>query len=317
MRLLVFGDFHGVLQKIPETNFDAVISAGDFFGLSPRAYRESLKLRMLYFAAENTQNPLLKKRLLKVYAQRGKLFERMVKKEEPHNFKRARRILEYLNSLGKPVFVIPGNWECFPPFFGSSREYHHRMQRYQELKQGLKNIVEMHLQQQDFSGFSIVGLGLCQMPENIFYHHSELAKRMYKDKKHLRLYNHWMRKMRPLFVGAQRRKKPILFISHNQPYNTSLDIINNKDSPAHGEHYGSCVTRKLIEDFQPFLCLGAHIHETKGTCRVGKTLCVNPGFGGAGEYAVIDIQGKKVQVQFRSNKNKKKDSKRKSPLSKK
>lgn len=315
MRLLVFGDFHGSFQKVDESHFDAIISAGDFFGLSPRAYKESLALRMLYFKAHQTPDTRTRRTILHEYALRGKQFQRMVRAEEKDNFKRARRIMEYLNSFGKPVFVIPGNWECFPPFCGPSREYLKRMQRYHRLKQGLPNIVELHLRSYHFNGAAFIGIGLTQMPENVLYHDPALAEECYRGEKHLRLYKHWMRSMQPLFERARKRREKVIFTSHNQPYSTKLDLINNADSPAHGEHYGSCVTRKLIDEFQPVLCIGAHIHENRGMCTVGKTRCINPGFGGHGEYAIVELSGRKVRVQFKSNKvnkigNKKKHSKR-------
>jgi hypothetical protein len=40
---------------------------------------------------------------------------------------------------------------------------------------------------------------------------------------------------------------------------------------------GSTAVRKAIEATQPLLGLHGHIHEGRGSMRIGKTLCINPG----------------------------------------
>jgi uncharacterized protein len=40
---------------------------------------------------------------------------------------------------------------------------------------------------------------------------------------------------------------------------------------------GSKAVRQAIERFQPLLGLHGHIHESRGTCRIGRTLCLNTG----------------------------------------
>jgi Icc-related predicted phosphoesterase len=40
---------------------------------------------------------------------------------------------------------------------------------------------------------------------------------------------------------------------------------------------GSTAVRRLIEEYQPLLSLHGHIHEGKGTTRIGKTLSINAG----------------------------------------
>ena len=39
----------------------------------------------------------------------------------------------------------------------------------------------------------------------------------------------------------------------------------------------SATVRAAIEKAQPLLSLHGHIHEGRGTARIGKTLCINPG----------------------------------------
>lgn len=40
---------------------------------------------------------------------------------------------------------------------------------------------------------------------------------------------------------------------------------------------GSSAVRESIERFQPLLALHGHIHESRGACKLGRTLCLNPG----------------------------------------
>jgi len=44
---------------------------------------------------------------------------------------------------------------------------------------------------------------------------------------------------------------------------------------------GSTAVRELIEHYQPVVALHGHIHESRGTVKIGKTVCINPG----SEYA--------------------------------
>jgi Icc-related predicted phosphoesterase len=40
---------------------------------------------------------------------------------------------------------------------------------------------------------------------------------------------------------------------------------------------GSTAVRKLIERYQPPVALHGHIHESRGSVRIGRTVCINPG----------------------------------------
>ena len=61
-----------------------------------------------------------------------------------------------------------------------------------------------------------------------------------------------------------------VFVIHTPPYNTKLDITNMK-------HVGSAAVRRFIEKYQPLATLHGHVHESAGTEKIGKTICINPG----------------------------------------
>jgi len=75
-----------------------------------------------------------------------------------------------------------------------------------------------------------------------------------------------------------------VFNIHVPPYKSGLDdapeldkdlrpvLAGNSMIPV-----GSKALREAIEKVQPLLSLHGHIHEGRGTTRIGKTLCINPG----------------------------------------
>jgi Icc-related predicted phosphoesterase len=58
------------------------------------------------------------------------------------------------------------------------------------------------------------------------------------------------------------------------------------------EPVGCTAVREAIEKHQPMLGLHGHIHESRGTTRLGRTLCINPG----SEYSEGILRGALVTV---------------------
>ena len=59
--------------------------------------------------------------------------------------------------------------------------------------------------------------------------------------------------------------------------------------------------RRRSRSYQPALSLHGHIHEARGNCRIGRTLCINPGSSyeqGDLLGAVVDLDGKKKVKRF-------------------
>ena len=110
-------------------------------------------------------------------------------------------------------------------------------------------------------------------------------------------YNVKKKKLSKLF---QQSRNPVIFMPHNVPFKTRLDMITNKDSPKYGYHYGSVIAREIVEKYQPLLCIGGHMHEHFGRQNIGKTVCINAGFGSK-VNTLIDLdedKGKIRSVQF-------------------
>ncbi len=73
-----------------------------------------------------------------------------------------------------------------------------------------------------------------------------------------------------------------ILLSHSPPAKTRVDKVFL------GLHAGSKAIRTFVEKFQPDLVICGHIHEAKGTDKIGKTVILNPG-PFPKHYAIIDV----------------------------
>jgi len=99
-----------------------------------------------------------------------------------------------------------------------------------------------------------------------------------------------------------------IFSLHCPPYKSGLDDAPQLTKDMHLKEagrstvpVGSTAVRAAIEEHQPCLGLHGHIHEAKGTTRIGRTLCINPGSSyeqGQLLGAVVDLDGKKKVKRF-------------------
>jgi Icc-related predicted phosphoesterase len=98
-----------------------------------------------------------------------------------------------------------------------------------------------------------------------------------------------------------------IYSLHCPPHNTGLDDapqltadMSLKDAGRATVPVGSTAVRTVIERYQPALSLHGHIHEARGTHRLGKTLCINPGSSyeqGQLLGVVVDLDEKKKKVK--------------------
>jgi Icc-related predicted phosphoesterase len=94
-----------------------------------------------------------------------------------------------------------------------------------------------------------------------------------------RLYD-YLKAMIPTGLNMEKT----IFNFHCPPYASNLDDVPEIDenlNVLNAGHslvpVGSTAVRRLIEEYQPLLSLHGHIHEGKGTTRIGKTLSINAG----------------------------------------
>ena len=269
MKFLIVGDLHGNIPEIYFDDFDAIIAPGDFCSDAPRKY-------MFQALKENTE----------WYRIVGK---RKARKMIRKSLSDGRKVLEVLDSFGVPVYVVPGNWD-WTGDKDSDWDFLRR-DHYKALLKGLANIVDVHHRIADAGEYNIIGHGISSGPEYPQYREDleklepkELAKRK-------REYERNLKKVSSLF---ERASKPVIFLSHNVPFNTPLDKITNRESPRYGYHYGSVIAREMIEKYQPLVCIAGHMHEHFGKCKIGNTVCINSGFG-PNVNVRLELAGNKIK----------------------
>ncbi len=108
-------------------------------------------------------------------------------------------------------------------------------------------------------------------------------------------------------VAAVPDLKRAIFNFHAPPYGSNLDEAPALDEDMRYLHggramrpVGSKAVRQSILDYQPLLSLHGHIHESKGTIRLGKTLAVNPGSSyeeGVLQGAILEVDPRKLKIR--------------------
>ena len=98
-----------------------------------------------------------------------------------------------------------------------------------------------------------------------------------------------------------------IFNFHAPPYGSKLDnapALNADLTYVSGGQairpVGSTSVRDAIQAHQPLLSLHGHIHESKGSARIGRTLALNPGSSyeeGVLQAAIVNIDAKKRKIK--------------------
>jgi Icc-related predicted phosphoesterase len=97
-------------------------------------------------------------------------------------------------------------------------------------------------------------------------------------------------------ISGVRDMENCVFNIHVPPIDSGLDLCQKLDkdlkpifSGGQPVMYGagSSTVKDAIERHQPLLGLHGHIHESKGSVRIGRTLCLNPG----SEYSEVILRG--------------------------
>ncbi len=260
MKILAVGDFHGMFpSKIKRyaKEVDAILSTGD---LSERRERRYL---FKYSKELSSGLPLTefvpKKRLVSMIKQ---------------NLKSMKYVIKKLDELGKPTYIVPGNGD-----FTKLRIKKKVLGEYglsgnfptmQEMINKTNNLKLLFYSRVELKDFDLVGFST---------------------------YSYLKEPLKVLDRLFSKSSKKTIFLTHIPPYKTSLDKINNPNSPMNGKHVGVYEYRVVDKKYAPILHICGHIHETQGKTRIGRTLVINPGYGGIGQFALIGID-KKINIEF-------------------
>ncbi len=250
MKALVIGDCHGEMPEIPEEGFDLVLCVGDICGGTD-------EMRSKMFEAMDTD-----KEWFELFG------EEEAKEAVKSSIGEGKQILEELDSIGVPVFVVPGNWD----WTGENSNWEFLQAKgYPEMLENFDNVHDLNFAEEEVGGWSFVGYGPCSGPEIPQYEDdkpdSEEEMREIRED-----YQQMKQELGDLVEG----EKTVL-LSHNVPNDTSLDLIDDEDNPVHGRHYGSVIVRELIEEFSIQYNIAGHMHEREGREKVNSTECLNTG----------------------------------------
>jgi len=286
MKFLVVGDLHGNRPNIYFEDFDAIIAPGDFCPWSD-------ELRKIYNLSyrEFLKDPYNYREWWDIAGKR-KAREIIIE-----SLQEGREVLEFLESLEKPVYIVPGNCDWTGD---KDSDWNYIKQNFFEnyLIKGLDNVINCDGKIVNLEEYQIIGYGRCSGPELFKYRGYDKIFDKKDIKRNEKYYLKLLEKYDKLFQKAINRGKPIIFLSHNVPFNTPLDKITSKDSPRYGYHYGSIIVREMVEKYQPLVCIGGHMHEHFGKCKIRKTTCINAGYGSYVNTLVELLDNKIKRINF-------------------
>lgn len=262
MKILLLSDLHGVIPEVKEKDFDFVIAAGD--------YSNTIGLRDYVF--KNWEKIV-----------QGAELHEIVPKEElkmmnERRYKSMVNCLNWLDSLGKKVFLIYGN--------GDITKKQNKHEAYQvgniedEVKRR-KNLELLKASVTELENIQLIGLS----------GYVTISKRF--DKKSLSKLKGQLTKM---FKKIDPNKTTI-FLTHDVPFG-KFDEVRG-EGPLKGQRIGDKLLLEYIEKFQPDFHICGHMHENCGRDNIGKTTVINPGDAKSNRYAVLEIkEDKSFNVTF-------------------
>ena len=255
MRLLFLSDFHGHLPDVSRWKPDLVVAGGD--------YCEVDEIRQLKFAAMERGLHATKWTELVGAGRANELIDRALAEGSA--------VVAALAECGVPVLAIPGNSDRVGHYAPEIAARHHPRPDHPQVEGRITDIETRILLR---SELAFAGLGGWSGPTNPERLDREVAA---------------------LAAMTRPAAVPLVLVSHNVPFGSSLDGVNNPDLPdfAQGKLVGSHRCRAVMSALSPSLCLAGHLPENYGrTERIGETLCVC----GAGAY-----RGDAVLIEFHAD----------------
>ena len=271
MRILAIGDFHGkfpmkLRRVIKREDLDLIISLGDY---PPWSFKKT------FFRYCYKTNVELWKILGKQKYKKGFLKDWDVGKD----------ILKKLNSSRVPVLTVVGNHDSHK----SIDDYDAKESKWKWINQDFfsKTIKRYHnIRRIDYRVIEIEGVVFIGAYERSFT--GSVQSKAYRKHR---------KKLDDLFRQYQNinKKKYIIFVSHNVPYDTKFSKIGYGEFK--GIEKGSKLVRRIINRYRPVLNICGHMHEYQGKKMVGKTMVVATGAAKDGKCAIIDFDEKKGRVK--------------------
>jgi Icc-related predicted phosphoesterase len=273
MKILAIGDFHGKLPKDLKEKckkIDLIVSIGDYppFSLRKEFFKHS-------------------------YGKEIELWEvigkKKVKKAELKDIKEGDKLLKKLNSLNIQIITVSGNidrtkWRDAADYKKSKWKWSEQ-DFFTPLIKKYSNIKDIDYSYAKFKDYVFIGMARSTFP-------GKIKSRRYKNQR---------RRLEKLFnrFSKELENNKVIFVSHNVPYNTKIDLITAKEAhkKAKGKHYGSKLVRRIIEKYQPLISIAGHIHESQGKDKIGKTVIINTDEANKEQAVLIDIDENNSKIR--------------------
>jgi len=286
-KIFIVGDFHGefskeLINKIGKEKPNFILSTGDFCGSDKAA-----KFYFKYIHGKNFEE--ISERIKNHYY-----------RLEKDSFERGKKVVEKLKNFGIKTYSVHGNWDPCPypsDIFGERKDDNFSFKKIQD-----RNFRFIDFSLINEGDFILIGGGSSASPGIIS---KKIFKKNLKKQKNIKekilfVYSffrailEYRRRevaLTKIFSKAKKIKKkikkPIIFLTHNCPYGTKIDIV--KKGVAKGEHKGSFLEKEIIKKFQPDFVFCGHIHEGFGKTKLGKTKIINPGAVKEGRFLIFKI----------------------------
>ncbi|VVB80689.1 Metallophosphoesterase, calcineurin superfamily [uncultured archaeon] len=289
VKILAVGDFHGKLSeklfnKIAKIKPDYILSPGDFCGNEKLG---KLFFKYVYGKSEDEVPYKIKKEVVKL---------------EGQAFRSGVGMIETLKRLKIPTFAIRGNWDPTPlghDLVGKlKREELVEVRKFERVQNKLFTFVDLF--QKEFPEFILIGGASSTSPSGLKM--DSLERRLVKNgfseeeakeyvislKKNWKFRQKLYEKIFEKAISIKKRTgKKIIFLTHNAPYKTRLDLIRH--GPQKGKHYGSFQEQLLIKKYQPDIVICGHMHENFGKDKIGKSIIYNSGSAMDGKFITLNI----------------------------
>ncbi|MGQ0554277.1 MAG: metallophosphoesterase family protein [Planctomycetota bacterium] len=258
MRIVFVSDFHGRVPDVSAWAPELVIAGGD--------YCEVDEIRRLKFAALQRGWAVGRWVELVGRAHAEELVDRALAE--------GAAVLAALSRCGVPVLAIPGNSDRIGGAFPALVDRHQPRPDRPHVAGRLANLETRLIEHE---GLLFAGLGGWSGPPNPQRLESEIEQ---------------LSAERARLSAVRGHQLPLVLVSHNVPYGSSLDGVNNPEVPAfaQGKLVGSQRCHAALAALQPVLCLTGHLHENFGrTERIGSALCVCGAGAYRGDAVVIEV----------------------------
>ncbi len=277
MKILAIGDFHGkfpekLKKKIKKENPDLILGTGDYTGIDEwRPW-----LRKSFKAREKGKDIWVENLMGK------KRFGKLLKKD----YAAGKVILREINQLKIRTFSVFGNGDWYRWQFNKTNR------DYKLLIKKLKFIKDINRGKANFKKLKVVGFGGYLDPDIYFTRKGRKAifAKPESEKRRRKRYKDWEKELMQLM-----KNKPDILLIHYTPYKC-LDKMKQKGFMLTGSPMGVSSYNRAIKKYKPVLVVCGHMHENPGTCKIGKTMVINPGPASDGKAAIIEFDEKKRKV---------------------